>query len=261
MFFARKTRLYFCPHQDDELLTMGIDIHSAVLSKNNVHVILCTDGSQSSVRKKLNNGKSCSKHPGTHIYDLSIEEFVQARDREFIGSCTALGVRESNIHIPQKRDIDGSLSVKNAEDLIMHYLSVYGRNAVVCTVSPNNGPSQHQDHKTLGIAASNLLRQGILKEVHFFIEPYLFEQIKDDPQLVAVEPTITQASVDMKAAIDAAIHSYSCWNPEEHRYAVGYHSVPTEFDDFLEAPKNYSFVEWNPKAMNFFQRRRLQHQK
>lgn len=261
MFLGRKTVLYFCPHQDDELLTMGINICSDVRKGKNVHIILCTNGSKSSVRKILNNGKRCSIHEGAHTYDLSIEEFIQARDREFIGSCTALGVEAANIHIPEKRDIDGFLSVNNAEEIIKHYYSIYGHNAVVCTISPNNGPSQHQDHKALGKAADHLLRQGIIKEVRFFIEPYHFGQIQDNPRLIPIAPTITTPSADIETAIRKAVRSYSIWDPAERRYAIGYHSVTSDFDNYLKALHCYSFVSWNPNKMTLSQRLIQQHKK
>lgn len=261
MFLKRKTMLYFCPHQDDELLSMGIDICSSILKKHDVHVVLCTDGSKSIVRKTLNNGKLCSKHEGSHTYNLSVEEFIRARDQEFMGSCTALGVKPANIHIPENRDIDGSLSVKNAEDIIKHFLSVYGEDAIVCTISPTNGPAQHRDHKALGKAADNLLNRGILKEVRFFVEPYHFAQIAENPRLIPVDPTIRKASPRIQDAIKKAIQSYSYWNPGEQRYAVGYHSVSTEFNDFLESMTSYSFVKRNPKTMTLFQRLSQQHKK
>lgn len=261
MFLKRKTLLYFCPHQDDELLTMGIDICASVLKKYDVHVILCSDGSRSNMRKVLNNGKTCSKHEGTHCYDLSIEEFVQARDREFLGSCAALGVKPGNVHIPEDRAIDGSLSVEQAEKRIRQYLSLYGEDALVCTISPNNGPAQHRDHKALGKAAENLVNRGVLKEVRFFIEPYHFPQIAENPRLIPVDPFVRKASPRMQKAIRQAIHSYSYWNPTEQRYAVGYHSVHTEFDDFLKNMEAYSFPKYNAKAMTRLQRLRFQHRK
>lgn len=261
MFRKRKTFLYFCPHQDDELLTMGIDICTETKKRHDVHVILCTDGSKSSVRNILNNQKSCPKHTGTHMYHLSIPEFIQARDQEFTESCKSLGVKEANIHIPSDRDIDGSLSVEKAESIMKHYLSFYNEDVTICTISPNNGPSQHPDHKALGKAADNLLNKGIIKEVRFFIEPYHFAQIKDNPRLIPVYPTIKKATLQVKVAIKAAINSYSCWNPSKQRYAIGYHSVSTEFNNFLETMISYSFSKINPKTMRLFQRLCQQHKK
>ena len=149
--------IYFAPHQDDELLSMGVDICHSLKKGMDVHVVLCTDGSGSSVKNALNNGKKCAKHDGEHIYDLSIQQFIKARDEEFVGSCLALGVKKENIHIPQKRGKDGALAQVTAENIIKEYISVYGEDATVCTISQNNGAKQHRDHKTLGRMAENML--------------------------------------------------------------------------------------------------------
>lgn len=249
MFHKQKTMLYFAPHQDDELLTMGIDISTSISKKQDVHVILCTDGSKSNVRKTLNNGKTCPKHEDAHTYDLSPEEFTQARDREFLGSCAALGVPSSNVHILENRYIDGSLSVENAETVIKHFLSVYGEDSVVCTISSNNGPAQHRDHKALGKAAENLLNKKIIRELKLFIEPYHAEKLIHNPRLLSIYPTIEKASADIQEKIKKAIASYSYWNPAEQRYAVGYHSVTTEFNDFLKEMNSYYFVKKRWDAM------------
>lgn len=261
MFQKRKTMLYFAPHQDDELLTMGIDICSSVLKHHDVHVILCTDGSKSNVRKRLNNGQKCPKHEGIHHYDLSIEAFIQARDREFMDSCRALGLDAAHIHIPEKRSIDGSLTVQAAENTIQKYLSLFGEDVTVCTISPNNGPAQHRDHKALGRAANNLLNRGIIQDLKFFIEPYHFGQIVENPRLIPIDPTIKKAPPQIEERIKKAIGAYSYWNPDEQRYAVGYHSVTTEFDDFLKNMESYSYMNRNVKTMRGIEKISYQHRK
>lgn len=261
MLLKRKAILYFAPHQDDELLSMGVNISTSVLSGHDVHVILCTDGSKSNSRLWLNNGETCPHHGGAHIYELSIAEFIQARDREFTDSCRALGVKPANIHIPENRGVDGSLSAEHAEKIIRHYLSVYGADAMVCTISPNNGPSQHRDHKALGKAAENLVNKGVINGVRFFVEPYHFAQICENPRLIPVEPTIQKASPQVKEKIKKAIAAYSYWNPAELRYAVGYHSVTTEFSDFLQKINSCYFMKRNAKAMTRFEKISQQHRK
>ena len=56
--------IYFAPHQDDELLSMGVDICNSIKKGKDVHVVLCTDGSSSGVKNILKNGKTCKKHSG-----------------------------------------------------------------------------------------------------------------------------------------------------------------------------------------------------
>lgn len=267
MIHKQKTYLYFAPHQDDELLTMGIDISSSLQNNFKVHVILCTDGSKSNVRKTLNNGCTCSKHDGTHIYELSVEEFTAARDCEFTDSCRALGVADSNIHIPKDRSIDGTLSPEAAEKIISHYLSIYGNDSVVCTIAPNNGPSQHKDHKALGKAAENLLKRGKISEAHFFIEPYHAKKVLNNPRLLPIYPSFQKASVTTEERLKKAIQSYSYWSPQNQRYAVGYHSVTTEFNDFLQEMTAYYFIKkpWSSMSamdkINYRYRRHLKLQK
>ena len=73
--------LYFTPHQDDELLTTGVDIYKTCLLQNKeVHVILCTDGSKSPARQRLNSGNVCPIHNQVHNYNLSEEEFINCLD-------------------------------------------------------------------------------------------------------------------------------------------------------------------------------------
>lgn len=249
MFQNSKTMLYFAPHQDDELLTLGIDISISITKGHDVHIILCTDGSKSCVRKILNNQKSCAKHEGTHNYDLSIEDFIIARDKEFLDSCYALGVIPSNIHILENRYTDGTLTVANAESIIKTFLSDYGDDSIVCTIGSNNGSTQHSDHKALGKAAENLFAKGIIKELKLFIEPYLSKKVLSNPRALPIYPTTQKAPVSIKKNIKNAISSYSCWNPTEQRYAIGYHSVTTEFSDFLKDMTSYYYLQKNRSAM------------
>ena len=162
--FQKKTILYFSPHQDDELLSMGIDICNSINEGHDVHVILCTDGSKCTVRQDLANGKKCNKCPGTHTYHLTEEELVAARDKEFRESCRALGVEDSNVHILQDRFTDGKLTIYDSKKTILRYLKVMGPDCVVCTLDPNHETNrQHRDHKGMGYAAVELFNEGFIR--------------------------------------------------------------------------------------------------
>lgn len=257
----KKTVIYFAPHQDDELLTMGLDICASVKKKMDVHVVLCADGSRSAVRRVLNNGKGCNKHAGKHCYDLTTEEFIAARDREFIGSCLALGVPKENIHIPEKRCVDGSVSDKEVEKIMLHYLRLLGEDALVCAISSGNGEAQHKDHKKVGWAAERLLRQGKIKKLKSFVEPYHYPQICGNARGIPVAAYVQRASAETAQKLKNAIASYSLWDPEQKRYAVGYHSVSTEFNDFLKNMEAYWFWRYNPSAMTRWEKLENRHRK
>jgi LmbE family N-acetylglucosaminyl deacetylase len=102
--------LFFSPHQDDELLSMGVDIVNHIQAGDEVHVILCTDGRNSTVRKNLNDNTNCDTCHTKHNYNLSYETFIQSRDYEFNDSCWAMGVAKANVHKPSNRAIDGQLT-------------------------------------------------------------------------------------------------------------------------------------------------------
>lgn len=244
------TLLYFAPHQDDELLSMGIHICTSVQKNFNVHVILCSDGSKSNVRARLNNGEKCHIHKELHTFDLSVEEFIQARDNEFIGSCLALGVSPENIHIASNRGVDGSLSATHMEEIVTEYVKKYGPNATVCTLSSNNGPKQHRDHKALGQAVNNLINKNLIRKGIFFVEPYHFKEICDHPRMIPVEPTRFTATGSVAERIQNALQAYRLWDPANQRYAVGYHSVSKEVTDFEKEKTCYFFTRIKPENMS-----------
>ena len=219
--------LYFVPHQDDELLTMGIDICAAAANGKEVHVILCTDGSKSSIRKVLNNQKSCMLHQEKHTYNLSSGDFIAARDREFAESCLALGVLKENIHILPQRAVDGNLEVDFAQEVICYYLGNLGAQATVCTIYYDTGEMQHRDHKALGVAARNLLQKGIIRRARFFREPYC----EDTGQVIFFSKT---ANSECAKRINKAIQAYAKWQPDQGRYAIGYHSVQQNFEELSD---------------------------
>lgn len=255
------TIIYFAPHQDDELLSMGVDICNSLDKGKDVHVVLCTDGSSSKVKNILKDGQKCKKHQGEHIYDLSVEEFIKARDDEFVSSCTALGVKKENIHIPESRGKDGAFVTADAEKTVREYLNKIDKNALVCTISSNNGDKQHRDHKALGRAVENLVKKGVIRKRKLFVEPYHYNQIKDNAYKIPVEPEKITAKDKTVTKIKNAIDSYSYWNPEEKRYAVGFHSVTNEFNDYLKDMTNRCFVKIKPENMTLSEKMDWQHKK
>ncbi len=230
------TTIYFAPHQDDELLTMGIDICSSITKKQDVHIVLCTDGSASSIKNQLNDKQYCPLHKEEHKYCLSKEEFIHARDQEFIDSCLAMGVPRSNIHIPFRRTGDGKLSYEEAKKIINYYILKYRGQGelIVNTIYYNTGSQQHNDHKVLGMAAKDLFKRGKFNKIKFFIEPYCLNGWK---RYLKIKKKV--ADIDIMNKIIKSAEAYKEWNPDSRRFAIGYHSVKKEFDNLLKEPQTY----------------------
>ncbi|MCE0770990.1 PIG-L family deacetylase [Clostridioides difficile] len=218
--------LFFTPHQDDETLSMGSAIIEHV-EKSDTHVILCTDGSKSIIRKVLDDGGSCSYHiKDVHKYSLSESEFSKDRDEEFKDSCEAMGVKESNIHIEDNRAHDGELSKEKAREIILKYLEEYP-DAKVKTVTPFKASGIHEDHRALGEAALELYKEGKIKDLRFYVEPYDYKDFKKVNPNVEVWKVLPSQEEKLLSAMNA----YKKWNPESGHYAIGYHSVKSYFDE------------------------------
>ena len=241
----KKTILYFSPHQDDELLSMGIDICNSISEGHDVHVILCTDGSKCTVRDELANGKKCDKCPGIHTYQLTEEELTAARDKEFRESCRALGVKDGNVHILKNRFTDRKLTIYESKKIILQYLNVMGPDCVVCTLDPNpENHRQHCDHKGLGYAAAELFNEGFIRELRLFAEPYFSEffQHKTDFIRGIIRTVIGTATALVQAKIQKAAEAYSHWEPGAGRFAVGYHDISEAFDALLKNGNSYCHI-------------------
>ena len=242
---VKKTILYFSPHQDDELLSMGIDICKSISEGHNVHVILCTDGSKCTVRQELANGKKSDKCHGFHTYQLTEEDLTTARDKEFRESCRALGVEDGHVHILKQRFIDGKLTVCDSKKTILHYLNAMGPDCVVCTLDPNlENNWQHRDHKGLGYAAAELFNEGYIRELRLFTEPYYAELFYHKMDFIRGEcrVAIAAATALVQEKMQKALKAYSHWDPEAGRYAVGYHDIAEAFDSLLKNGASYCHI-------------------
>ncbi len=202
-----------------------------------VHVVLCSDGSKSCVRGVLDDGQTCDKHEGAHAHSLDEAAFSDARDREFLASCQAIGYRPSRVHFAPKRAVDGCLSVDRAQEIIQWFLAVYP-DAEVCTISPLVGNSQHSDHRCLGQAALDLYRKGAIRKLNLFVEPYCVGAFRQNNPEINLERVAADAGKEA-ACLSNAISQYCLWAPDQGRFAVGYHSVTGEFDSFVRGPASF----------------------
>lgn len=230
--------VYFSPHQDDELISMGIDACRTISAgKSGTHVVLCTDGSRSGMRMKIQDGKTCKFHGGVHQYFLDIPQFIAARDTEFRESCMALGYAPDAIHFAEHRAVDACLTDEEAEAIMLSALSKFPEGAAVRTFSPYGGEAQHKDHQCLGRTALRLYRKGYIKDLRLFIEPYCLESCREAyPNLKLTQIRPDDAAMER---IRKAAQAYATWDPENRRYAIGYHSVGRVFDAFLADAAGY----------------------
>lgn len=243
--------LYFVPHQDDELLTFGLDIIQSASGSDDCHIYLMTDGTKSAVKEMLKNRKMCLWHFGIHKYTLSDKEFSKARDKEFIKSCNILGIPFENIHISHDRCMDGMLD----ENFCIQYMKtaisdfeinkgIEKKEIVVKTISPYGGSKQHHDHMALGNAAVKLKRENYISKVIFFQEPYLVENLKKNHPDFLIKSIM--ADNYEKELIDNVIREvYSKWNPKVGSFAIGFHSMKQTLKKYRKNPVSFEVINSN----------------
>ena len=222
---------YFAPHQDDELTNLGPAVCRDLTLGHGVHVVLCTDGAASGVKRMLADGGGCAWHTGAHRYALSAEAFTAARDREFLESCACLGVAAENARISPLRGPDGGLTRAQAERIILEALSGFPpAECAVKTLAPLPGVGQNPDHTALGLAAQALFRAGA------FASLTLTHEFIHLPPVPSLAGNVIRPAPQELERIKKAAAAYSLWAPAAGRYAVGFHSVADEFRAFLADP-------------------------
>ncbi|MEO2075121.1 MAG: leucine-rich repeat domain-containing protein [Bacillus sp. (in: firmicutes)] len=213
--------IYYSPHQDDELLSMGMSIATSISQGYEVHVVLMTDGGGATgalndVNKKLQK----ENYPA-----LTKAEFINARTDEFMRSATALGVKAENIHI--KNFTDGQLSYNQAKQTIEEFEQKYPH-AIHKSMSYFDW---HPDHAVMGQALNDLYNAHKIRDVRFFVKNIQFSTVPGSSeapkQAAAVLPRIKEATA-----------AYRLWAPASRHYSIGYISVPSNFDELEKNPQS-----------------------
>ncbi len=230
--------LYFVAHQDDELCNTGVLLaKEAKAFFDDTYVILCTDGGGSGVLGVLSDGKDCWLHKGKHKYPLTRKEFSLARDREFRESCSLLGIKDENVIIHEKRGLDGSLSETEAECIIRDTIKLFPeeKDFRIRAVSPLFNGRQNPDHKAIGIVCESLFTEGLFSEI-LLVKDSCFE---GNCREMFPDTDFKEEQADAAAAekIKAAADCYGRWEPENGRFAVGWHSVKDEFEEIVKNPR------------------------
>lgn len=230
--------LYFVAHQDDELCNTGVLLAEEAESFfDDTYVILCTDGGGSGVIKVLADGQSCWLHEGKHTFSLTRKEFSLARDREFLESCSFLGVKKENVIIHHNRGLDGSLSEIQAECIIRETVNLFPdeKDFRIRAVSPLFEGRQNPDHRAIGKCCERLFDEGLFSELILVTDSCFEGNCRELFPDVAYSDA--KASGEALKKIKAAGDAYGRWEPENGRYAIGWHSVKGEFEAIEKNPE------------------------
>lgn len=214
---SENVAVFYAPHQDDEILTMGHAITKYVQDGFDVHVVLLTDGSSSNSIHKINEVLEKNM-----LASLSREEFSYARNLEFVRSLLAMGVPRGNIHMEYFPD--GKTTKDEIVRSMLQYITRFP-DGEHHAFTYNNA---HIDHKNSGLAIKELMELGFLEKTSskYYIQNR-DHQIVDGVYEV-YDPKYFPIIVD-------ASRSYLDWHPLQKLYSIGGISVP---DDFIKLHKD-----------------------
>jgi LmbE family N-acetylglucosaminyl deacetylase len=205
---AEKPRvIFYVPHQDDELLSMGASIINHVNSGQEVHLVLYTNGTASYMRKVMN---------------MNPRAFQQARNKEFILSAVSLGVKTKNIHFENLQD--GSVTKTQARLMILKYNKKFPH----AKHKAYSYYDKHSDHRVGGEALLDLHNEGKILDARFYVNHGRY----DTP---GFEEYVTGKGSYMR--IKMAVNAYNINKPKAGLYGIGFRSAGKEmFDNILEHP-------------------------
>lgn len=205
------TAIYYSPHADDEVLSMGSGIlHNLSLGKE-VIVVLLSKGLASNALHLVNEKLENEGHS-----PISSEEFGQARVQEFRNSIARLGVNDDDIYIYNLDD--GQFTSNDVASIINDFELKYP-NALHNVMSYND---PHSDHAATGKAVKELMDKGDIQYGLYYIPIQEHKNMEFEGVY-----TVTADSVD---SFEQALKAYGEWSPEEGSYSIGYLSVRNYFE-------------------------------
>jgi LmbE family N-acetylglucosaminyl deacetylase len=150
--------VFFLPHQDDELLSMGVFVRHLVDTHHDVRLVLYTSGAATGVCA-ADRRQICRGH--NEFRGLTTARFVALRDSELRHSAAALGVPAGKVrpYAPDGvRRLDGTVTVAYAETMLRSYRHQFPQ-ATFVTMS---WLDRHPDHAAGGLALRALVRDGTI---------------------------------------------------------------------------------------------------
>ncbi|MDQ0857818.1 PIG-L deacetylase family protein [Bacillus sp. V2I10] len=204
-----KVVIYYVPHQDDELLSMGVGILNDVERGYEVHLVLYTDGLASNVQHTLN---------------LTPEQFGKARDKEFIRSALALRVKPNNLHFLNLQD--RKVTKEDMREVIQKFEKKYPG----AKHRAYSYYDKHNDHNVAGEALNALYNEGEINEdVKFYINYGRYDT-------KGIEEPYNERKY--KKRLKMGIRAYNINMPKFGFYGIGRKSAGDLFVNLEKNPKS-----------------------
>ena len=214
--------VFYSQHQDDETLFAGSAIVDAIASvgKENVYIVLVTDGAQTGV---FNSSR---------YINLTREEKATLRNNEFIAACTKLGIDPNNIRF--LNEPDESCKFSNLSNAVLDFESRYNN---VTHVAHTYRYDINGQHLQSGKVVYDLFKQGLINDVRFFARTDQGNKIPLDYLIESVADNNEE-----RERVIQAIEEYIRDDGDMIREGIAFKSVPSLFNALCNSPKVNSYL-------------------
>lgn len=239
---------FFVPHQDDDVISMGLAIAQATRAHRQVYVVEVTDGAQTQALAKINYRINLidQRQPKKRLVPLTHATLAAARNREQRAALETLGVPASHIVVESQVGHPGTAaqpyftvdepSYREFVRLLTSYVNRYPK----ASFNTMSWLDLHPDHYHLGYALDSLCvsrkltcrfyqseayQMGATDFTVSLNVPWISKHAKTPiPKVVTPSGTyLREASLD--PVLLKAIGQYEDLDPTAGRYAVAKFSV------------------------------------
>jgi LmbE family N-acetylglucosaminyl deacetylase len=249
-----KQVVFYAPHPDDELLSFGVIASEYIALGYEVIYVLLTSGSTSTAIKLI-NGELTSPGNGTRfVYKglhnpslsgyapLTIDDIGRARVIEFRSSAGEMHVTPNHIYTFDLLK-ENELHPEDAIGAMLQVVSLYP-DAIHWTMSTID---IHPHHRAAG-EALRTVADGTELRTAYTISRTTWEAVAEErarfnttlPTAIQFKPTADRLQRVRNAALP-----YNAWNPQAGSFAIGYSSVPKQFED-LDSKADAQYVLTTP---------------
>jgi LmbE family N-acetylglucosaminyl deacetylase len=233
--------LFVAAHPDDETLAMGVALAEHAAAGQDVHLLLLTRGELSSARDAINGTTGSSywgvaHSPADEGYaPLDEAAFGQARIDEAHNAAHCLSTGLGAVTVHEAGLVNGGLTTEQAAAAVLAVADLIAPGGAVRIKTHSHIVDNHSDHLAAGQAARTL--RDSHPDRFADLRHYVLPSYWADPRLGQLagfwdHPTDT----GIRLRVVNACRAYGAWAPP-HSYAVGYHSVATQFAQLVANPR------------------------
>jgi LmbE family N-acetylglucosaminyl deacetylase len=235
-----KQAVFYSPHPDDEVLSFG-PVASELLELGHELIFVLLTAGSTTVAIKLINGELSSPGNGTRFtfkgkHDpnnsgyapLTTIDIGKARTIEFKSAAAELGVKKGNTYTVDLL-VENELPIASAKTVIQQMVTKYPD----ATHWGMSTLDTHPHHRAAGEALRIISTETAVRTAYVISRP-TWDQIKT--QIKAKNPDVPNPTpfkpdISRMQKIRNAMLPYNAWNPVANSFAIGYSSVPNQFED------------------------------